>query len=196
MSFRIYDLLHEADDDNTDNNSGGDEDFSIDSSMDDSGDDSGDSTDMDDLDLDDSGSSDDSSTSSGGGESEEENTSEEAVENNTSLFNSLSAEEQSIKIRELKDLFAQLYSAFDDISDKISELDINESNKSELVQLNMDVYNLKIYIKDYIIHVFPNKSYLENDIAYNRFLDIINTMTEVLNVVQKKESKLEEENNS
>lgn len=195
MSFRIYDLLHEADDDNTDNNSGGDEDFSIDSSMDDSGDDSGDSTDMDDLDLDDSGSSDDSSTSSGG-ESEEENTSEEAVENNTSLFNSLSAEEQSIKIRELKDLFAQLYSAFDDISDKISELDINESNKSELVQLNMDVYNLKIYIKDYIIHIFPNKSYLENDIAYNRFLDIINTMTEVLNVVQKKESKLEEENNS
>jgi hypothetical protein len=162
----------------TDDSGGGDDDFSIDASLDD--DSGGDDNEGD------SGSS-DSGSSSGGGE---EGSSDEVNKDNTDIFTSLSAEEQQIKIKELKQLYAQLYSSTDDLMNKINNVEVNEYNVRFIDKISYTLYTLKNYISEYITTIFPNKSYIENDIAFNRFLLILKSVSATL---EKYENKVEKE---
>lgn len=155
-----------------DDDYGSDDDFNIDTSLDDEpdnpegGNDSGEGTDT--------NSSDDSSESYGN-ESEDE-----PIEANTDIFSSLTAEEQQIKIKELKKLFAEMYSSTDDLLNKINSIDSNEYNIEIMSRISMVMYSLKQYISDYMINTFATKSYIENDIAFNRFLSILNSVSSVI----------------
>lgn len=111
---------------------------------------------------------------------------EEPVPSNTDIFSSLTAEEQKIKIRELKNLFSNLYSSCDEILGRIDKLDINEENLDTLSRISSTMYDMKIYISDYLSNVFPNKSYIENDVVFVRFLTIIKSITEILDDIGKK----------
>lgn len=173
-------------DDGADDEFGSDDDFNIDTNLDTDTSDEGGS--------DDSGSSSDSSStsldSSSSGDGEEE-TSEEVVKTNADIFSSLTAEEQQIKIKELKKMFNDLYCSIDDLSDKINEIPTDEYNIDTLERISTTMYNLKIYMSTYITNIFSNKTYIENDVAFNRFLSIINTITTIINDLNKKN----EENN-
>ena len=57
----------------------------------------------------------------GGGEDSEDG--EEPVEANTDIFDSLSADEQKIKIMELQRLYGEMYNSCDDISKRLNDLD-------------------------------------------------------------------------
>lgn len=111
---------------------------------------------------------------------------EEPVESNTDIFASLTAEEQKIKIRELKNLFGNLYSSCDEILSRIDKLDVNEDNLDSLSRISSTIYDMKIYISDYLNMVFPTKSYIENDVVFVRFLTIIKSITEILDDIGKK----------
>ena len=111
---------------------------------------------------------------------------DEEVEANTDIFASLSAEEQQIKIKELKKLFSSLYSSCDDILDRINKLDINEDNLDAVSRISTTLYDIKIYISDYLTLIFPTKSYVENDITFNRFLTIIKSITDIFDDISKK----------
>lgn len=192
--------INEADDDNTDNNTA-DDDFSIDTNLDDiddSDDNSGNSDDTADDTVDDTldlGSSDDSSSDdSSVGSEEEDDTSDEAMEANTDIFDSLTAEEQKIKIAELKKLFNELYVSLDDIAERVNNIRVEEYNKHDLVKLQYILYDFKKFLSDYILTNFNQKSYFENDVAYNRFLDIINSILEILEkLASDKEKYMKEE---
>lgn len=188
-------VLKEAPEDNKD------DDFSIDTSLDDteSGDDAGSDTsgDTDDFSMDDTG--DDSgdmpgSDESGGdiGGEEEDDTSDEAMETNASIFNSLTAEEQKIKIIELKRLYNVLYTSLDDISIRLSNIDVEEYNKNKIPRITTAVYDLKKYLSDYILMVFDQKDYYENDVMYNRFIDIVHNINDLLDKVQKEKERYEQ----
>lgn len=137
--------------------------------------------DNEDMSSDDS-SSDTSSVDDTEGEGLEE---PEANEANTDIFSSLTAEEQIIKIKELQRLFGDLYTSVDDIHKKINDIGFDEDNIEIMNRISSTIYSLKKYIGDYITDKFPYKSYIENDIAFNRFLSILNSVTSVLNDVAR-----------
>jgi len=176
--------------DNTDNNDtdndedmGNDEDFDVDTNIGD--DDSGDDTDSDtDSDL---GS--DSGGGDFGGESEEE-----VNPKNTNIFSTLSAEEQAIKIAELKKIYNDLYIYISDMLGKINDINPNEDNIEAIYRVTSGLYSLKTNIADYIKNIFPLKSYIENDVAYNRYLIIVRSITNIMNMVASEmEEKVQKE---
>lgn len=163
----------ETNTDDTENNdmedNGEDEDFNIDTNLD---------TDTSDEDTD-IGTEDSNQNNDNSGEGSEENT-EEPVKANTDIFNSLSEDEQKIKIKELKNLYNNLYTSCCDLLEKINNLDPDE-NLGFIERVSGIIYSLKKYIAEYIVSVFPNKSYIENDIAFNRFLTILKSTTSIIN---------------
>ena len=163
-----------SEDDSTSDDTG--DDMNIDASLDDSGDD-------DDMDENDTG-SDDSSVSSSPEESEEE-----PVQANTDIFADLSKEEQAVKIEELKQLYSDLYSSVDDFIRKLNDIDPDENNVLVIKRCSTTLYNLKKYISDYLLNLFPIKSYIENDVEFNRFLTILNSVANVINDITKAKEK-------
>lgn len=166
-------------DDAGDDEYGGDDDFDINADLGEEDMDGGDDTGTD------TGGSDSSSSSSSGGEMVEE----EPVKANTDIFASLSKEEQQVKIIELKKLFANLYSSTDDILEKINNTETDENNIHVINRISMTIFNLRKYIADYIANSFAYKSYIENDITFNRFLSIINSVSSVLEDISKENVK-------
>lgn len=164
---------------------GNDEDFDVDTTVD--GDDAGDDPDSTE-DTDDSGSM-DSGGGGLGGDSEEE-----VNPKNTDIFASLSKEEQAIKISELKKKFNELYVYISDMNNKINDINPDEDNLESIYRITYGLYSLKDYIGDYIKNIFSIKSYIENDIAYNRFLIIIQSMTQIINTLSKEiEDKIQKD---
>ena len=160
---------------------GGDDDFDIDASLDD-GDDGGENPESSPSDSDDGGSGSDSA----GGDN---NSDEEVNDDNTDIFSSLSAEEQQIKIKELKGLYQQMYTSCDELLDRINNLEFTEDSLPVMNRITYALYDLKKYISEYIISVYPRKSYIENDIAFNRFLMILNSVKDILSRYQKKSER-------
>lgn len=168
--------------DNNDNQENNDDDLNVDASLNDLdnfGDDNSgaDATTGGDSSVD-SGSSMDSS-SSGGSEDEE------PIKNNTDIFTNLTSEEQSIKIMELKRLYNDLYTTADDLLDKVNNLSVDNIRIEILSKISRAMYNLKIYIKDYIEKQFAIRSYIENDCKYNEFLYVYNGISSILEDVIK-----------
>ena len=129
----------------------------------------------------------------GGGEDSEDG--EEPVEANTDIFDSLSADEQKIKIMELQRLYGEMYNSCDDISKRLNDLDTDESNIDIISRVSDSMNILKKYIQDYLIGSFAKKSYVENDIMYNRFLSIISSLAAVLDQLYNREKKQQDEFN-
>jgi hypothetical protein len=171
-----------SENDNTDDDMGNDEDFDVDTTI--SDDDTGASdTDMDSTDdMGDSGSVDGDNT-------------EEVNPKNTDIFSTLSKEEQAIKIEELKKLYNELYIYVSDMLGKIDDITPDEDTVESVYRITSGLYDLKKNIGDYIKNIFPIKSYIENDIAYNRYLTIIQSITNVINLVASEmEEKVQKDN--
>ena len=160
---------------------GGNDNFDIDASLDD-GEDGGENSESSPSDSDDGGSGSDSAD--GGNNSDEE-----VNDDNTDIFSSLSAEEQQIKIKELKGLYQQMYTSCDELLDRINNLEFTEDSLPVMTRITYALYDLKKYISEYIISIFPRKSYIENDIAFNRFLMILNSVKDILSRYQKKSER-------
>ena len=159
---------------------GNDDDFDVDTSIGDG------ETEGNPDDTTDDGGSDLGGDSGGGlgGSSEEE-----VNPKNTDIFSTLSKEEQAIKISELKKKYNQLYIYTSDMYGKINDINPDEDNLESIYRVTSGLYSLREYISDYIKNIFPMKSYIENDIAYNRFLTIIQSITQVITTLA---SELEE----
>lgn len=108
------------------------------------------------------------------------------IEANTDIFSSLSAEEQRVKISELKKQYNQLYSYCSEIMDKVGNINMSEDNYKEVNNAIELVYSLRLYILEYFTNVFDKKSFIENDIVFNRCLEILNSVSLILNKEIKK----------
>ena len=206
----IYDILslksvHEAEEDNTSSASPADmegsidDDFSIDTSLDDGSSPEEDAAQQAEEDpetqqnAEADPAAEDHNTVQQPGEEGEELEGDEEIEANTDIFASLTAEEQQIKIKELKNLYSNLYSSCDDILERINKLDINEDNLETISRISTSLYDVKVYISDYLTMVFPTNSYVENDVTFVRFLTIIKSITEILDDIAKKFAKENED---
>lgn len=214
MSFSIYDILREnksqALNDNEELNLTleADDDFSIDTSLgDNNGEPNGSPDDMstnqdtasatqddiDDLgdDIDTTGGgeggSDDGSSDTGTDASLTD--SEEVAEDDKDLFYSLSKEDQSIKIMQLKRQYSDLYSSCNDIIDRIADIEAEGDVLNVINMTSGAMIEIKHNIADYLVDIFPTKSYIENDTKYNMFLMNINGVVQVFEELVKKVAK-------
>lgn len=127
---------------------------------------------------DDSGGSFDSGDS-GGSENEK------VKKGNTDLFASLTAEEQSIKIMELKKQYNDLYTSLDDLIGRIRELYMNDIDPRILVRVSSQMEDLRRLLQDYIINSFNIKTYYENDVQFSIFLSMFTTLQGVFDDIYK-----------
>lgn len=171
-----------------DDTMGNDEDFDVDTNIDDDtgeggGDDTGDDMGSEDSSM-------DSDMDSGGDTGDEE-----VNPKNTDIFSTLTKEEQAIKIKELKKLYNNLYIYISDMLGKVNDISPDEDNQESIYRITSALYDLKQNIAQYIENIFPIKSYIENDIAYNRYLLIIKSITNVMNVLASEmEEKVQKDN--
>lgn len=168
-----------AGEDNQDqNDTGGDDEFNIDA----------------DMDIDTGGEDNDGETTGGdtGGGSSASPEEEEPVDNKDTrrdkeLFDSLSPQEQKEKNIQLKKLYFELYSNCDYVIDKlnnISDADMEEYGVQVRKILSV-LFDLKQMISDYAMKLYDSKSYIENDIMFNRYLSILNTVKNITSDIRK-----------
>lgn len=156
---------------------GGDDEFNIDADMDiDAGDD--------DMGGGDTG-------GGGGGTSvtpeEEEPVDNEDTRRDKELYDSLSPQEQKERNIKQKKLFFDLYSNCDYVIDKlnnISDADLEEYGVQIRKTLSM-LFDLKQMVSDYATKLYDSKSYIENDIMFNRYLSILNTVKNITSDIRK-----------
>ena len=163
----------EEDDAGGDDDDNGNDEFDIDTSVDDDGGDEGDNDGE-------NNDTDNSDSLGGGGDTTESMNDEEVNAANTALFSSLTAEEQQLKIRELKNLYAELYTSVNDILHRVDNMRVDEDNLDFVNRINVDIFSLKTMIADYFTYTFPTKSFVENDIRFNRFLYELKSITQVI----------------
>ena len=175
----------ENQDQNQDENqdAGGDDEFNIDADADiDTGDDTGGDT----------------GGGGGGGTSvtpeEEEPVDNEDTRRDKELYDSLSPQEQKERNIKQKKLFFDLYSNCDYVIDKlnnISDADLEEYGVQIRKTLSM-LFDLKQMVSDYATKLYDSKSYIENDIMFNRYLSILNTVKNITSDIRKS-YKIEED---
>ena len=199
MSFSIYNILNEEDDEMStpaeteptsgEENSGADDDFSIDTSLDDDGAESDpqDAEGSDDGFDDPSSGSDDigADTGSNGDSSDGD---EEPNEANTDMFYSLSTEAQQVKIRELKRLYSSMFNSCNDLIDRLDNID-NDACDILISRLSSVMNDIRDSIADYIIYIFPNKSFIENDTQFNIYMMYINSVSGIMEKINEKIKK-------
>ena len=137
----------------------------------------------DDLDM---GGTDDSTTDAGSSSSDNSSPTEEVKKGNTDLFASLTAEEQAIKIMELKKLYNDMFVSIDDLIDKLNnDVSMEDINPKITVRITSQMEELRRIIQDYIINSFPIKTYYENDVNYSIFLSMFTTLRGVFDEIYK-----------
>ena len=108
------------------------------------------------------------------------------------LFDTLSIPEQQIKIKELRRNFSELYGSCNTLIDRFNEISVEYDDDityiNRLVSLLID---LKGMISFYILNLYDIKSYFENDIMFNRYLTIFdsvrNTMADIKTISLRNE---------
>lgn len=170
--------------DTGDDEGGGDDDFNIDTSIDDEGEGGGDESES----GDDSGGGENLDSGGGGSMDSSEG---EPLQQNTDIFVTLTAEEQQIKIMELKKLYNDLFTYTDDLLKKMNDLDVEEDTLEVISRVSSQLYHLKIYLRDYMTKTFDRKSFFENDVFFNRFSSIIYSIGVIVDkLVVKRRKKL------
>lgn len=102
------------------------------------------------------------------------------------LFDSLSPEEQKAKNEMLKKLYVDLYAKCGSLIDKINNIsaDVDVANLQLKRLINM-IFDLRTMINDYFNNIYDSKSYIENDIMFNRYLSILTSSESILKIVDK-----------
>ena len=124
------------------------------------------------------GGEDTTTTDNSGGESadgSEAGVDTEAKKRDREIFDTLSPEEQKLKIVKLKELYMKLYSRCSQIIEKYDSLGVHYEDLTEPIKNSVNaLYSLKDTISSYLLYLFDSKSYIENDIMFNRFLVVMN----------------------
>ena len=172
--------------DEGDNDDSGEDDFDIDTSIPEEPDvgGEGDNNDTDNSTSTPSSSSSDSDISS------TSNGDEEVNKDNTEIFDTLSAEEQAMKIQELKRLYSEMYSNVSDILNRMHNIECDETTLTIYNRIVDTLQELKNQINDYFNNVFSYRSYYENDVKYNQFLVQLNGIATVVDDLASSKEKM------
>ena len=106
--------------------------------------------------------------------------------NDKNLYDSLSPAEQEMKTQKLKEQFIELYSTFQTYIDKFNDMSMEFEDIAPQIKHAVDMmFSAKKMISDWLLHIFDSKSYIENDIMYNRYLQVLNSVKNITDDMKK-----------
>lgn len=200
-----------ADDQNTDDNNQDDDNKDDDTNIDDDSEtepDSGDNMDTDDdddnnQDNQDDGSDDqntdgdDTSTdddmgSDTGDDSNDPNAKLKDLEK--SIFDQLSDEQKTLKIKELKSLYNNVYDKCGEIINSISDADRSPEQAKIYDYVMNSLTDLQKYIKDYLFQIYDSKTYIENMVQLQKYLTVLDTVSNIFEEVKNASDKQNKDN--
>ena len=144
--------------------------------MDDMGDGSGDTGD--DLGGEDDGDSLDSDSS-------ENDPHQRLKELEAEIFDQLSEPEKQMKINELKKLYGLLIDKADSLYKLTQEISKTDDTVKMIDYTLNTLMDLKTYMKDYVIDVFDNRTYLQNSVNFQKFLTIFDAVHSIFKEIKK-----------
>lgn len=169
------------DDTGDDDDNPSDDDFNIDADddTDDGGDDGGD-TDTADT------STDDNEPTAEEDAANDESSEKDIKAKEKEIFASLSPAEQRVKNKQLKNRFKDLYDNCSNIIEKINEIggDI-QSISPQLKRTISILFEIKSNIYDYLMDLYDANGYFENEIIYNKYLVMLNSVKNILVEIDK-----------
>ena len=167
-------------DDDDDNPS--DDDFNIDAD-DDTGDDDGDG-DTDTADT--STSTDDNEPTAEEDAANDESSEKDIKAKEKEIFASLSPAEQRVKNKQLKNRFKDLYDNCSNIIEKINEIGGDIQSVSPQLKRTISIlFEIKSNIYDYLMDLYDANGYFENEIIYNKYLVMLNSVKNILVEIDK-----------
>ena len=114
------------------------------------------------------------------------------IEKEKEIYDTLSPEEQQMKDKNLRKLYADLYTNINQIIDKLDSISIEmEDVNTQAKRLIMILYEYKQLIHDYFSNLYNSKSYIENlqnFEKYKLFLFGIQNIINTLNSISDKEN--------
>ena len=165
-------------DDDDDNPS--DDDFNIDAD-DDTGDDDGDG-DTDTADT----STDDNEPTAEEDAANDESSEKDIKAKEKEIFASLSPAEQRVKNKQLKNRFKDLYDNCSNIIEKINEIGGDIQSVSPQLKRTISIlFEIKSNIYDYLMDLYDANGYFENEIIYNKYLVMLNSVKNILIEIDK-----------
>lgn len=149
-------------------------------------------TDEDESQTDDTGEGEDTNTDNSSDGSTQPSEPEEENELDKELFDNLTDDEKKRKVNTLKKLYIDLYSKCNALIEKFNQMSKGDQDLQEVSKRVLKIiYDLKEYISYYVLNIFDNKSYLENDINFNRYLLILNGIKDAVGDIVKSKEKEE-----
>lgn len=137
-----------------------------------------------DYDIDDSGNGDDNTDD---GNMEDDNTDDQNTDDTSdkavldAMYDKLTPEEKKMKDETLKKQFKDLYEICGDLIEKINMVDKSSAAMSPIIKNVMSsLMDFQVYIQYYLTDVYATKSYIENDIEFNKYLQVFNGIKNII----------------
>lgn len=120
-------------------------------------------------------------------------------ENQDDIFSDLKPEQMDIKTIELKNQFKNINSVVTASIDKINKISRNTYDDTLVEFIIRKLLQLRDYSRDYIIKTFKTKSYLENQVEFQRMMITFNLISNLFNNIKvtrlERREMIEKKNN-
>lgn len=105
-----------------------------------------------------------------------------------SIFDQLSKEQKALKTKELKSLYDIVYNKCTDIINTISGAERSPEQAKVYDYVMNSLADLQKYIKDYLMQIFDSKTYIENMVQLQKYLTVLDTVSNIFEEVKKSSS--------
>ena len=106
------------------------------------------------------------------------------------IFDQLSEEEKEMKRNELKKLYVLLIEKAESIFNLTQEITKTDDTVKLIDYVLNTLMDLKIYLGDYVSDVYDNRTYLQNNVNFQKFLAIFDSIHAIFQeIVQMDEKK-------
>ena len=102
----------------------------------------------------------------------------------TKMYDSLSDQDKENKNVALKGNYRELYMNCDSIIEKLNDIPKEIDNNAIVGNVISSLSDLKSYIEYYLANNFNNRTFIENDIMFNKYLSILNGIKNVIKDIQ------------
>lgn len=101
-----------------------------------------------------------------------------------SIFNQLSPEQQKSKIKELKNLYDDVYDRCQTVINMVASSEKDPQHAKVYDYVVNSIVDLQKYIRDYLSSIFDSKTYIENMTELQKYLAILDTVSNVFKEIK------------
>ena len=101
------------------------------------------------------------------------------------IFANLTPPQLALKHQELKSNFLKIYDSTASIIDRINEIPSDERFTTSISYVNKQLSTFRDTLTDYINDVYSTKSYMENQVNYYKFLNVLHSINQILDEINK-----------